>query len=442
MCRQNRRNKMHGKATLILTDKDTGRVVEQIEEHNMVTNALNSIFSLPPVMAFYQDNRRLFNGYLPMYKNLLKGLVLFGDTIPENAYDYMLGGKYSVLGTAGDEYSGSDAMRGSFNSNQSCEIENGYRFVWDFAPEKAVGTIKSLSLTHRYLGNRGNLALAGADSYYMIQPSDLSNSNNYSIYILSGAGNFFLQKGNTTFYSYSISSSVITVRKYRMTDPQGLKICDVPMGVLESETAISLTFSPTSSYSQFFFDPKSEKLYAINFSYKTVDKVDYFKVRYTAINPETCEKEVETDYILTDAPYNSNGKIAIYDGKMYLSDLSNNINVCSLSGVLERTINTGVSNLYAFTTLDGKLGIDCRFASSGRRSIYIFDEPKTQMMQTYNIYKPIATDIVKYPYCLVSYDGRVYVMFRTDYLATINNLTTPLEKTDQHALQVRYEITN
>ena len=142
---------MHGKATLILTDKDTGRVVEQIEEHNMVTNALNSIFTIPPQIAFDGSSRRIFGGYLPMYQNILKGLVLFGDTIPENADDYMLGGKYSVLATAGDEYSGTDAMRGSFNASSSGEIENGYRFVWDFAPEKAVGTIKALSLTNRLL---------------------------------------------------------------------------------------------------------------------------------------------------------------------------------------------------------------------------------------------------------------------------------------------------
>ena len=53
---------------------------------------------------------------------------------------------------------------------------------------------------------------------------------------------------------------------------------------------------------------------------------------------------------------------------------------------------------------------------------------------------------MKAPYCLASYNanttGIVYIMLRTDYLATINNLASPLEKTDQHALQVRYEITN
>ena len=208
---------MHGKATLILTDKDTGRVVERVEEHNMVTNALNSIFSLPQISAFYSSSRKVFNGYLPMYSNILKGLVLFDETIPENANDYMLGGKYSVLATAGDEYSGTDAMRGSFNASSSGEIENGYRFVWDFAPEKAVGTIKALSLTNRLLGNRGNLSLAGADSAYMINPSDLANSGyNSNVPLLSGSGAFFLQKGKGTFYSYSTATNAIKIMKYRI----------------------------------------------------------------------------------------------------------------------------------------------------------------------------------------------------------------------------------
>ena len=85
MCRRNRRNKMHGKATLILTDKDTGRVVKQIEEHNMMTNALSNLFNLPPLIAYDTSSKYLFNGFLPMYNHALKGLVLFSENIPENA---------------------------------------------------------------------------------------------------------------------------------------------------------------------------------------------------------------------------------------------------------------------------------------------------------------------------------------------------------------------
>ena len=431
---------MHGKATLILTDKDTGRVVERIEEHNMVTNALSGIFKLPNEMAFNQESRRNFNGFLPMYKNVLKGLILFGDNVPENASDFLLGGKYSVLGTAGDEYSGSDAMRGTFNSNQSCEIENGYRFVWDFAPEKALGTIKALSLTNRVFGNCGNPALAGADSPFLMHPTDLSGSNNTSVPILSGAGNFFLEK-DRRFYSYSASGSTLTIRKYRMSDPLALKICDTVTGVLESETAIQMGLSITATTSRFSYDPITERLYATYHTSATVNGVQYYKFRYAKINPLTCEKEADTDYITSSAPYNSTAYCAVYGGKIYFPDSSARLSVCSLDGALERTIDFGAYSITNFDCVDGKLAVNCKYSSAGRSCLYFPDEPSTSLIDV-NSFKPIHSSIMSRPYFLVTDSSKVYVMLRTDYLATINNLAAPLEKTDQHALQVRYEITN
>lgn len=434
---------MHGKATLILTDKDTGRVVKRVEESNMLTNALGDIFNLPPQIAFDKGSRYIFNGFLPMYENVLKGLVLFSENVPENANDYMLGGKYSVLATAGDEYSGTDAMRGSFNASSSGEIENGYRFVWDFAPEKAVGTIKALSLTNRLLGNRGNLSLAGADSAYMINPSDLANSGfNSNVPLLSGSGTFFLQKGKGTFYSYGTGNLFIKIYKYKIGSPLELKICDKTTPTLESETQIALAFNSGASGVQIFYDVISERLYVINFASVYVNNVSCFKLRYAVINPVTAEKETETDYITTNVPYYNFAKIAVYGGKMYLSAYDNSINVCSLSGVLERTINLGIAGFWGFVTLDGKLAVDCKLTSSGRRCLYVFDEPKEILTQHASTYPPLATNEIKYPYCLASYSGVVYLQLRTDYLATINNLAAPLEKTDQHALQVRYEVTN
>lgn len=438
---------MHGKATLILTDKTTGRVVKEVEEHNMLTNALNNIFALPTVMALDTDRKYIFNGFLPMYQNVLKGLVLFSENIPENANDYMLGGKYSVLATAGDEYSGTDETRGSFNASQSCEIENGYRFVWDFAPEKAVGTIKALSLTNRLLGNRGNLTLSGADSPYIINPSDLDNgSTNIAVPLVNGNGVFFMQKGDGTFYSYTTGANYINILRYRICNPLGLKICDRATAVLDNETQISLDFSTANGQARMFCDPTTERLYCSTLSSYSVSGTQYFKYRYSAINPVTCEKEPETDWITTDIEYFVGIKAAFYGGKIYVCDKNNNILVCSLSGVVEQTISLGFYYFNDFITLDGKLAVDCKFTSSGRRCVYILGENKTVIMQHASAYTPIASNIVKYPYCLAAYtsgiSGHVYIMFRTDYLATINNLAAPLEKSDRHALQVRYEITN
>ena len=436
---------MHGKATLILTDKDTGRVVEQREEHNLVTNALNSIFAQPPTLAYNGSSRHVFCGYLPMYANLLKGLILFGDTIPENAYDYMPDGKYSVLATAGTAYSGTDAMRGTLNENQSCEIENGYRFVWDFAPEKAIGTIRCLGLTSRFNGNRGNLALAGSASPYIMNPSDLeSESYNNSVQIVNGSGTFFLQKGRNTFYSvYAKSTNVASIQKYKVADPLALKICDKTDAYLESETEITTANSVNSSRSVKFYDPITERLFLGYFDYYSQNNTNYYEFKYTLINPITCEIISQSaEWIKTNAPWRTDYCAGYYNGKLYLGIYGPKIAVCSLSGTLERTIDPGLYSLYKFMLVDGKIACECKLAAGGRRCVYFIDEPKTQLVNDTINYVPIHTTELTAPYQYATISGTVYIMLRTDYLATINNLASPLVKTDQHALQVRYEITN
>lgn len=429
---------------MILTDKDTGRVVKQIEEHNMVTNALNRIFTLPPALTYGSEVRYFFNGFLPMYKHLLKGIILFGENIPELADNIKIGEKYNILATAGDEYAGEDAMRGSFNANQSCEIENGYRFVWDFAPEKAVGTIKCISLTHRLMGNRGNLRLAGDPSYFLINPNDASNSShNSSTTLYRSEGTTFLQKGKNTFYAYTVSGKTITILKYRISDASALKICDDLQPVLESETQITMNLSTTSVNSIFYYDPVFSKLYVGESSSVTVNNVPYYKLRYVMINPFTCEKEYETDWITTEAPFlTTTYKTAIFGGKYYSCGPGNIISVCSLSGALEKKIDPGIYAFYNFCVFEGKIAVECKLSANGRKCLYVLEEPKNLMHQPDSAYRIIDSNEINYPYCYADYSNSVYVMFRTDYLATINNLSSPLEKTDRHALQIRYEITN
>lgn len=435
---------MHGKATLILTDKDTGRVVERREEQNMVTNALSSIFTLPTELGYCTAAKPQFNGYLPMYGGILKGLVLYGETLPENAYNYMLSGKYPFLATAGDAYSGADAMRGSFNANQSCEIENGYRFVWDFAPEKAVGTIKCLALTHRYHGNCGNPAVQSPnDSYFMINPTDLTDAINTSVSIIdtNSGDRFFLEK-EKRFYSYSWSGSTAIIRKFRLPDLLAIKICDKIKPVVESETQISLGFAPHLA----FYDSSSERLYFTQTSLYSQNGSNFYKVKYAAVNPVTGEKTAESaDYILTGAPTGGSGaKAVVFGGKFYMISPENKISVCSLSGTLERTVDFGLNALYGFIAIDGKIAADCKLTYAGRRCLKFINEPTTAISHSYNQYYPFPSTMLKAPYYFMQNPSgsSVYIGFRTDYLATINNLASPLVKTDQHALQVRYEVTN
>ena len=84
-------------------------------------------------------------------------IMLFDENIEENPEIIFKPVNVNIVGHAGSAYSGTNVMRGSYNTNESGEIENGYRHVWDFGTDKANGTIKCLSLTSLNGGNNAYL---------------------------------------------------------------------------------------------------------------------------------------------------------------------------------------------------------------------------------------------------------------------------------------------
>ena len=102
---------MQGKTTFILTDKDTGRVVDKREEKNMVTDFMKDVFNLPRFALIGGNLNSGLAKMLPMYNYLLHGLLLFDCNIPEKKDDYIINGRYNMIATAGEVYSGTDTTR-------------------------------------------------------------------------------------------------------------------------------------------------------------------------------------------------------------------------------------------------------------------------------------------------------------------------------------------
>ena len=123
----------------------------------------------------------------------------------------------------------------------------------------------------------------------------------------------FLEK-DKKFYSYATSSGRITIRKYRISDPLALKICDTTSGVLESETAVNVAVTTNASTSNVFYDAITERLYATYHTYVTVNGEKVYKFRYAVINPVTSEKELETDFIATEIAFYQAIRTAFYGG--------------------------------------------------------------------------------------------------------------------------------
>lgn len=161
---------MKGKTTIQLFDAKTNKEVQRTVDTNFFTNAykkyiedvLNN-FHLPCVGAV--DLGRWCS---TSPKDCMRGLLLFDSVFPENA-DTFFPTTQVEIGHAGGDYAGTDIYRGDFNASESGDIENGYRLVWDFATDKANGTIASVCLTTLKGGNNGYKNQGVNDSDYGYQ---------------------------------------------------------------------------------------------------------------------------------------------------------------------------------------------------------------------------------------------------------------------------------
>lgn len=141
-----------GTATIELTNADGSK--EIIKHDNMITNAVNDMcMSQRGEMA---SILKIVNNGDSYAQALFGGLLLFGDTLNQDADDYFIP-TANITGYASqDAYAGLDVARGSFNASEGGVQEDGsYKFVWDFSTSQGNGTIKSLALCPNIMGQIG-----------------------------------------------------------------------------------------------------------------------------------------------------------------------------------------------------------------------------------------------------------------------------------------------
>lgn len=430
---------MQGKTTFILRDKDTGKIVDEREEHNMLTNALRDIFDIPKTAVFGSFNTSLMSSYLPFHKNLLHGLMLFGENIPEKTDDYFINERYNIIGTAGSAYTGTDPKRGTFNASASGVIENGYRLVWDFAPEKAIGSISCAGLSSLHSGNRGSSFSAGVT---VANALDITNSSTAKLNVLSGSaqGNYAMCRGKILHYYYQSSNNVqsITIHRYRSPDPEAIRLNTSSTLVLEESKTITLPIRPYRIFPNesdgkiYIIDPSGSVNQKVGIKVASVDLDSYEATLLT-------EKPIETSIAFS---YYSNVYAGVFNDRVYVV-YNSNLFVYSPDGTLIEQSQLLVSSVSGIFLYDNKIWLSGKYKET-QTSCYVVLEEKP-------VYLPNASSFENYffhtnkdihkPFFAANFGQSLYTMIRTDYLATINNLPEPIEKTDQHALQVRYELT-
>ena len=159
-----------GTTKIELTNVKTG--AKEIYQHeNMVTNAVNDVLGMNPMgfKGMLADHSMLF----PVVPKLIGGIMLCEKQLEENPEKYWVPNDNPIVGYSGFSVSdGADPKRGSLNQLESGELEDGsgYRFVFDFATSQGNGVISALGLTSDAGGSNGygNLVTSknGIQEYY------------------------------------------------------------------------------------------------------------------------------------------------------------------------------------------------------------------------------------------------------------------------------------
>lgn len=151
---------LKGTTKIELTNVKTGER-EVIEKDNLVTNALADVLSLDP---FAQNRFTTRPDYMtaetsfPICPNMVGGILLYEDVLEENADNYYAASNNNLVGYSSNNVNETDdPRRGSMNQTESGPLEDGsgYRFVFDFATSQANGTISGVGLTSKWGGVEG-----------------------------------------------------------------------------------------------------------------------------------------------------------------------------------------------------------------------------------------------------------------------------------------------
>ncbi len=150
---------MKGYTKIELTNVHTGEK-EVVEKHNIITNNLVEMYK---TYLLCTRQSAYFNNTDPLYQNGMGGIILFSNPLTEdvNKFGVSLDSVDDITGCAGNFVNNTgDKKLGSRNINESKNIENGYKYVWDFGTSQANGTISAIGLTHNVATISSNSAYA------------------------------------------------------------------------------------------------------------------------------------------------------------------------------------------------------------------------------------------------------------------------------------------
>lgn len=403
-----------GKSVIELYNPNT-RIKQRYEDENIVTNAFKYLFGQNICAG---ANQTFMDNYLPLFKKGIGGIILFDSQIEENPDIVIAPSNIGCTGYAGNSsYSGSDLSRGGMNLNETELIDNGMKLVWDFATSQANGDIACVSLTSAEGGTVGYGSNNYSDGNYILKDNmfftDINNKE--TGYYTCCVVNEFLYVVNC------LSVSLLRLKKYKLYSQEvGLiNYYAEPKLIEEKEVSIN----PLYTIGNVLTRTDKENVYVmIAGTYDRIfDITDFENVKEYSFPLDISDYCVRDKMVYIQTGYQKIEKYSLNDTSAKINEINTEYSINFLSNI----------NGYVVTgreMIDGNDNIRHIYSTgytlyAGRNAGY---------------YK---NNIIIPSFNIQSYYVRIQYSIATNYLATINNLSTPIMKTPAQTMKITYTLT-
>ena len=418
-----------GTTIIELTDVNTGEV-EVVKEENMFTNALKILFGENPHNVMTASN---LNTWSTFYKGSLGGVMLFNQQIEENEDTLIPPAGITCTAHAGnDTYGGALLSRGSLNLTESELLPDGFKQVWDFATSQGNGTIQSVCLSSYQGGAQGimrnNLINTENVGFFEQIPTIPTGAGVVSFgrrgYVYALSGN--LANASLTKYEFPADEIRLTA-SFSSKKEIGTVNFSLPSNTINSyygETALYYTLPIATSTPTIY----KVDLETMTFSSKTYDLpvLVAFNAGAQSLNHTTNSFAIEDD-ILYCLSKRSASETDVEDIYIYVI----NLRTGTLIRQTQYPYSTFSRRLAPQKVLGQILTTTCWIAPNGAVS---FHGGETS----------VSTAIGRLSDMLYTWGPTGSTAFTsmifTHYLATINNLDSPVVKTPDRTMKITYVV--
>lgn len=445
-----------GHTIIELRDKYTGKK-EVYEDDNMMTNALENYYANLGQMNWINDSWD--EDWVVRY---LGGVMLFDEAITENADNYVIPNANMIAnGCVGQVNNGDPAELGSYAFNESGWQQDGsFVQVYDFTTGQGNGTIACACLTSQMLGGNG----CGNPSKTRKSVSGGTTGEGYTGNINSKLGSITVVDidiaNGYMWYAYSdniLYKSSNPGAHFTRTGKITIYKATIPIGYYDLKKTHDIehtdySISASGDYWTGLFLADGAYVYnAVGGSWATASKLSVLKINRSGIT------EYEVDNLIGESLYRPAAATFFYDGYMLvprtINGSYNNYDFThwykiklSDSTISKEITNTGITS-YNEAVSPSKTMISDGIFVNNYGWLYNIRDGKVLKTNC----NGGRTDMGHAGLCtgnpLVhlyknSYNGLPMYLYRSaNYIASINNLQTPVIKTSEKTMKVTYRIT-